>query len=155
MNFVNINDGAAARAAAKNTALTYLTATVIQKSKYLEEIQRYDFSTYLNRLAEFYCYPIDTFMELYNQMFIFQAVAYFPKTYEIIKNTDAALFHCLDIIKNNYSWFSKSFTGAIQEDIDRLIGVPESFDGYMRLWNKLTPQQQNQINSFYKVYIKG
>lgn len=40
MSFVNINDGAAARAtaAAKNTALTYLTATVIQKSKYLEEI---------------------------------------------------------------------------------------------------------------------
>jgi hypothetical protein len=39
MNFVNKNDGAAARAAAeKNTAFTYLTATVIQKSKYLEEI---------------------------------------------------------------------------------------------------------------------
>lgn len=38
MSFVNINDGAAARAAAKNTAFTYLTATVIQKSKYLEEI---------------------------------------------------------------------------------------------------------------------
>ena len=39
MSFVNINDGAAARAAAaKNTALTFLTATVIQKSKYLEEI---------------------------------------------------------------------------------------------------------------------
>lgn len=37
MSFVNINDGAA-RAAEKNTALTYLTATVIQKSKYLEEI---------------------------------------------------------------------------------------------------------------------
>ena len=38
MNFVNKNDGAAAARAAKNTALTYLTATVIQKSKYLEEI---------------------------------------------------------------------------------------------------------------------
>lgn len=39
MSFVNINDGAARpAAAAKNTALTYLTATVIQKSKYLEEI---------------------------------------------------------------------------------------------------------------------
>ena len=37
MSFVNINDGAA-RPAAKNTALTFLTATVIQKSKYLEEI---------------------------------------------------------------------------------------------------------------------
>ena len=37
MSFVNKNDGAAARAA-KNTALTFLTATVIQKSKYLEEI---------------------------------------------------------------------------------------------------------------------
>ena len=155
MSFVNKNDGAAARAAAKNTALTYLTATVIQKSKYLEEIQRYDFSTYLNRLAEFYCYPIDTFRELYNQMYIFQAVAYFPKTYEIIKNTDAVLFHCLDIIKNNYSQFSKSFTGKTQEEIDRLIDVPESFDGYMRLWKKLTPQQQQQINSFYKIYIKG
>ena len=38
MSFININDGAAARAAAKNTALTFLTATIIQKSKYLEEI---------------------------------------------------------------------------------------------------------------------
>lgn len=38
MSFVNINDGAARPAAAKNTALTFLTATVIQKSKYLEEI---------------------------------------------------------------------------------------------------------------------
>ena len=153
MNFVNKNDGAA-RPAAKNTAFTYLTATVEQKTKYLQEIQNYDFSTYLNRLAEFYCYPIDTFRELYNQMFIFQAVALFPKTYEIAQNTDAALFHYLDIIKNNYSWFCKSFNGIIQEDIDCLDGVPEHFDNYMRLWKKLTPQQQEQINSFYKVFIK-
>ena len=34
MNFVNKNDGAA-RPAAKNTAFTYLTANVEQKTKYL------------------------------------------------------------------------------------------------------------------------
>lgn len=131
------------------------TYTIREKDDFIKALLRARPSRdeYFARIAAFYgCSSAAEYEQLLRQFDILYCVASDKKMFKLACEMDAALEHPLDIVRQNYYWFTRRVNGEITEDIPLLNGTTRCFDNYWRLWNRFTPEQQKIINSLYNVH---